>query len=48
MSERSWGLNLVLEEDRENFDEHIGAPGTGGEGVPGKMGWKQDGSGYVP
>lgn len=48
MSERSWGMNLALEEDRENFDEPMGAPGTGGEGIPGQMEWKQEGSGHVP
>lgn len=29
MFERSWDLNFPLEEDRESFDEHMGALGTG-------------------
>lgn len=38
MSGRHWDLNLVLEEDGESFDEHMGFPGTVGKCVPGKMG----------
>lgn len=41
-------LTLTLEGDGESFDEHLGAPGAGEEGTPGKMGWKEDGSGHVP
>ena len=42
------GFAFALEEDGESFDEHMGAPGSGGEGIPGNTGWKQDGSGHVP
>lgn len=38
-------LTLTSEGGGESFDEHLGAPGAGGEGTLGKMGWKQDGLG---
>ena len=36
------GLHLALEEDGESFDEHMGTPGSGREGIPGNQleaGW---------
>lgn len=36
-----------MEEDGESFDEHVGALESGGEVIPSKMGWKQDGSGII-
>ena len=39
---------MALEEDGESFGEPMGAPGSGREGIPGNLGWKQDGSELAP